>query len=259
VLFLQTGFAALAEPESRFSGATGGIVRFPNSNQAEDSGNLFGEAWLKLGYSLHKTQKGNLSVYALGNFVADSKPYAYNNTAKAGLGLSYSLQVNDALNLTFSARHDWFRERGNDVRRRGMRYAIDYYFYKYWPSDAGETMFNLPSRATIFKSYGTLAYPGSLIEGDDNVVLTLGGELSRDLTLKNSKWLVSPFVDADFAWDFDRNNYNNKIILGAGVKARFPLEKGEFFAGAKLQSDYRWINETIDIKPRLFLGWYKGF
>ncbi len=250
---------AAAGDDQRFHGATGGIVRYPNSNQPEDSGNLFGEAWLKLGYSLHRTERGNLSVYVLGNFVADSEPYAYNNTAKVGVGLTYSLQVSDALNLTFSARHDWFRERGTDVRRSGMRYAIDYYFYKYWPASEGARQFGLNRNATVLKSYGTLAYPGSLIEGDTNVVLTLGGEISSDLEVPGSNWLITPFADVDFAWDADRNNYNNKLIPGLGVKARYPLEHGEIFVGVRAQADFRWINETVDTSPGIFLGWYKGF
>lgn len=260
VAAILTGTDATAFGEgSRFHGATGGIVRLPNSNQPKDSGNLFGEAWLKLGYTLNKTERGNLSVFTLGNVVADSASFAYNNTAKIGLGLSYSLQVNDALNLTFSARHDWFRERGTETRRKGMRYAIDYYYYRYWPADPGTRQFGLNKAATIFKSYGTLAYPGSLRKGDTNVVLTLGGELSSDLKLPDSKWLISPFADFDFAWDADGNNYNNKIIPGLGVKARYPLKHGEFFVGLRAQADYRWVNKTLDVRPGLHVGWYKGF
>ncbi len=247
------------DENSRFHGATGGIIRFPNSNQEKDQGNLFAEAWLKLGYSLAKTERGTLSVFTLGNMVADSASLPWNNTAKFGAGLSYSLQVSPALNLTFSARHDWYRERGTDVRHKGMRYAVDYYYYRYWPAKTDARQFGLRKSATVFKSYGTLAYPGSLIEGDSNIVLTLGGEYSSDLALDNSRWIISPFVDFDFAWDADGNNYNNKIIPGLGVKARYPWKHGEFFAGLRLQADHRWINDTTNVKPGIFVGWYKGF
>ncbi|WP_141137797.1 hypothetical protein [Actibacterium lipolyticum] len=252
-------FSAVAAEDTRFHGATGGILRFPNSNQPEDENNLFGEAWLKLAYSVAKTEKGNLSFYTLGNVVADTKPFAYNNTAKLGVGLSYSYQVSDALNISFSARHDWFQERTTDVRRSAMKYEMTYYYYRYWAAEPDDKMFGLSRNAWIFKSYGTLAYPGSLEENDDNLVLTLGGEYSTDLQLGESKWLLSPFIDVDFAWDRDGNNYNNKIIPGVGAKIRRPIEKGEIFVSLRAQADYRWKAGTTDVKPGIHIGWYKGF
>lgn len=256
---LVTGATAAIAEDARFHGATGGILRFPNSNQTEDNENLFGEAWLKLAYTLLKTQKGKLSVYTLGNFVADTKPYAYNNTAKIGLGLSYSYQVNDALNLTFSARRDWFRERNTPVRRSAAKYEITYYYYRYWAADADDTMFGLPRKAWTFKSYGTLAYPGSLERNDENIVLTFGGEYATDLAIGESKWLLTPFLDLDFAWDKDGNNYNNKIVPGLGAKIRRPIKKGEFFVSLRVQADHRWKAGTTDVKPGIHFGWYKGF
>ncbi|MFW2590240.1 hypothetical protein [Sagittula sp. SSi028] len=245
--------------DSRWHGATGGIVRFPNDNQPQEAGNLFGEAWLKLGYTIHKTDKLNFSVISLSNHVMDSAGKPWNNSNKTGLGLSLSWQASDALNLTFSARHDWYTERGNDFRLSGPRYAVDYYYYRYWGAEAGETMFGLDRSATILKSYGTLATPGSLEKGDRNIVLTLGGELSRDLKLSESDWILSPFVDVDFAWDLDGNDYNNKFIPGVGAKMRYPWKHGEFFAGGRLSADYRSVSGTTTVKPGLFLGWYKGF
>ncbi|OOY10900.1 hypothetical protein BMG00_17240 [Thioclava marina] len=244
---------------SRWHGATGGIVRFPNDAQPQEAGNLFAEAWVKLGYRIYKTDKLDLSLFALGNHVMDSAGQPWNNSNKLGLGLSLSWQVSDALNVTFSARHDWYRERGTGEKRNGPRYAIDFYYYRYWAAAPDKFMFGLSQSGTVFKSYGTLAYPGSLVEKDRNLVLTLGAELSRDLVIPDSKWIVSPFVDIDFSWDSDRNEYNNKLIPGVGVKLRYPLKHGEIFAGARLAADYRPVSGTTSVKPGLFLGWYKGF
>jgi len=257
-------FACLSTPAradslpDRFSGATGGILRIPENLQPKNAGNLFGEAWGKLSYELDRTDRAVTSLLALGNFVADTKGLSYNNTAKIGLSLSHSIQVNDGLNVTLSARYDWFVERGTDVRRSGNRFAADYYYYKRWEADPGEMAFGLPKIATAFKSYGTLAYPGSLEEGDDNIVLTLGGELSTDLDLPDTDWVLSPLADFDFSWDKDRNGYNNKIVPGIGVKVRYPLEYGEIFAGVRLSADYRPIKGTVETGPSVFFGWYKG-
>lgn len=243
----------------RFSGATGGILRYPNDLQPESEGNLFGEAWLKAGLSLYKTAKTDTAIYTLANVVGDKVGYSYNNTAKIGIGLSHSIQFNDALNVTLSARYDWYKQRETDVRREGFRYAIDYYYYKRWEAGPDAQLFGLSKTATVFKSYGTLAYPGSLVEGDDNLVLTIGGELSVDYDLPDTKWILTPFADFDFAWDRDQNNYNHKIVTGIGTKMRYPLDKGELFAGIRYSSDYRWINDTHDTGPAVYFGWYKGF
>ena len=246
-------------PRLKFGGATGGILRAPNTNQDVDDGNAFAEAWIKAHVELWRSDDTVLKVYALANYVRDSKPYAYNNTTKAGLGLSLAMRPHKNIELTFSARHDWFRELDTPTRRRGWRFAIDYYYYKYWEASEPKQVFGMTKRANILKSYGTLEYPGSLIKGDDNLVLTLGGEYSADYQIPDSKFLFTPFVDTHFAWDLDGNNYNNKLIPAVGVKLRRPVKNGELFFGVKYEVDYRWVENTIDPGPMIFAGWYKGF
>ena len=244
-----------------WTGATGGILRLPNSNQAHDDGNAFGEAWGKIDRTLYRTAKDRMTVFALGNAVTDSAGHGYNSTSKIGIGLAWSRQVTPALNVTLSLRHDWARERDTGLRQQGLRAALDYYYYRYREADPGQRMWGLPLRGTILKSYGTLAYPGSLQDGDRNLVLTMGGELSRDLTLGRAGLLMSPFLDVDMAWDLDGNDYNNKLVLGGGIKLRRPLPTGEVFASARLQSDYRWQQDhhRLTVRPGVQIGWYVGF
>lgn len=246
-------------PLLKFSGATGGILRFPNTNQDIDDGNAFAEAWLKLDVELWRQGDTALKAFMLANYVGDSELFAYNNTRKAGLGLSLSTRVTDNLELIFSARYDWFGERSTSTRRQGWRLAVDYYYYKYWAETDTKTVGGMTKRSNVLKSYGTLAYPGSLIKGDNNIVLTLGGEYSAEYQIPDTKLLFIPFVDTHFSWDKDGNNYNNKIIPAVGVKLRKPLEKGELFLGVKYEVDYRWVANTVDTGPMIFAGWYKGF
>lgn len=253
--------SAETSPTSRlkFGGATGGILRAPNTNQDLDEGNAFGEAWIKLDAELWRRGNTVLKAYTLANYVRDTKPYAYNNTAKIGAGLSLAMRPNDNLELTFSARHDWFKELSTPTRRQGWRFAVDYYYYKRWEKNEPARVMNLTHRANVLKSYGTLASPGSLVPKDRNVVLTLGAEYSGEYQLPNSELLVIPFVDAHFSWDKDGNNYNNKIIPAIGLKMRKPLKHGEIFWGVKYEVDYRWVDNTVDTGPMIFAGWYKGF
>ena len=254
------GGAAAAETEpKRFTGATGGIVRSPHDLQPHNDGNLFGEAWVKLAYEVHRTERSVTALYGLGNFVADTTGFAYNNTAKIGFGVTHSVQYTDALNVTYSARYDWHTERHTGVDKSGLRLAADYYYYKRWEGEEGNQMFGLPKAATVFKSYGTLAYPGSLELDDNNVVVVVGGEYSADLELPDTDWLLTPFADFDLSWDKDRNNYNNKVAPSIGVKMRYPLEGGEIFGGVRLAADFRPIDDTFDTGPQVFFGWYKGF
>lgn len=253
--------ATLAESPNQkfFGGATGGILRFPNTNQDRDSGNSFGEAWLKLHATLWSRGDTKLQAYGLANYVRDSKPFAYNNTQKAGVGLYFSTRLGDHLHLGFSARHDWFEELATPTRRQGWRYAIDYYYYRYFPAKKEQTLWRMTKTANVFKSYGTLETPGSLQPGDDNVVLSIGGEYSADYSIPDSKLIFVPFVDTHFVWDADGNNYNNKLIPAIGAKLRYPLVNGEVFFGVKYEVDYRWQKDTLAQGPMIFLGWYKGF
>jgi hypothetical protein len=251
--------ASTALAESPFGGATGGILRFPNTNQDKDSGNGFGEAWIKLNATLWSNGDTKLQAYGLANYVRDTKPFAYNNTKKAGLGVYLSTRLGEHLHLGFSARHDWFEELFTPTRREGWRYAIDYYYYRYVPAETQKTLWGMSKTANVFKSYGTLESPGSLQSGDDNVVLSIGGEYSTDYSIPDSELIFVPFVDMHFTWDADGNNYNNKIIPAIGAKLRYPVTKGEIFFGVKYEVDYRWQKDTLDKGPMIFLGWYKGF
>jgi len=251
--------SATAQPGFKMPGATGGILRFPNTNQDEDEGNAFAEAWLKQGILLW--QEGDIKVQAfyLGNFVRDTEPNPWNNSVKHGLGLQLSTRVGKHLELTFSGRHDWYSERDTDNTLSGWRFAVDYYYYRHFPAETDLKVGPLDYTSSIFKSYGTLAYPGSLEEDDTNIVLTAGGEYSWEFQVGERDLLAVPFVDLHLSWDRDSNNYNNKAIPAVGVKLRKPIHYGELFGGVKFEADYRWVDETLDTGPMLFAGWYKGW
>lgn len=239
-------------------GATGGVLRYPNNNQLEEDGNAFGEAWIKQGLQFWQSGTTKAQGFYLGNLVRDTEPFGWNNAVKHGFGLQLSTRPTDHLELTFSARHDWSRELASGLSKQGWRLAIDYYYYQYVGRSG--TFLGQPHRANVFKSYGTLAVPGSLDEGDDNVVLSVGGEYSSELNLDaDGKVLLVPFIDLHLGWDQDQNNYNTKILPAFGVKVRRPLETGEFFAGVKVEADYRPITGSIDVGPIASAGWYYGW
>jgi len=248
----------VSEFKLSFPGATGGILRFPNTNQDKDEGNAFAEAWLKQGIQFWQRGDTKIQAFYLGNYVRDTEPYPWNNSTKHGVGLQLSTRLGDHLELTFSVRHDWYKELESGFSRKGWRFAIDYYYYRYFPKDGGGRG-PFSHKANVFKSYGTLASPGSLEKGDDNIVLTIGGEYSADYKIGESDWLIVPFVDFHMSWDKDQNNYNNKAIPAVGLKFRKPIKNGELFGGVKLESDFRWVADTVDTGPIVFAGWYRGW
>lgn len=254
---------AIAEETSKsrisMPGATGGILRFPNTNQDKDEGNAFAEVWLKQGIVLWSRGDTKVQAFYLGNYVRDTEPYPWNNSTKHGVGLQLSTRVGKHLELTFSARHDWSKELESGYAKNGWRFAVDYYYYRYFPSKTDLQWGPFSHKANVFKSYGTLATPGSLDDGDTNIVLTVGGEYSGDFQIGESDWLMVPFVDFHMSWDKDQNNYNNKAIPAIGVKVRRPIKNGELFAGIKMEADYRWVDGTIDTGPIVFAGWYRGW
>lgn len=264
-LIFIIGFSSntLAEEPQGFTfkpmGATGGIARYPNSNQDLDDGNAFAEVWIKPDLEIYRHNDTRIKAFILANYVRDSKPFVYNNNRKEGIGLSASTRIGNHLEVIASIRRDWYRELETSNKLQGTRYFLNYYYYKYWPAQGDSELFGMPKQATIFKSYGGIEYPGSLLEEDDNIVVPLGGEYSADYRIGDTDFLFVPFADLDFSWDADKNNYNNKFIPSIGLKVRRPIEKGEFFMGVKYEVDYRWVDETIDHGPKIVAGWYKGF
>lgn len=256
--FAAASGAAAAQPDLAFPGATGGILRFPNTNQDDDRGNAFAEVWVKQGMEFWRSGTTKAQVFYLGNIVRDSHPYPWNNAIKHGLGIQLSTRPTDHLELTFSARHDWYREFSGGAKKQGWKLAVDYYYYRSFPGRGA--LWGMPNTARVFKSYGTLAWPGSLEPGDRNLVLTLGGEYSAEFGMGDeTPWLFVPFVDLHMAWDRDRNSYNTKVIPAAGVKLRKPFATGELFAGAKIEADHRPIDGTLRTGPMVFAGWYRGW
>jgi hypothetical protein len=250
---------ALAQEGGRWTGATSGILRFPNSNQSADDGNAFGEALGWVGYVLREDPDRMLAVYMHGFLSADSNAAPFNNVSKVGVGLRYRHRISKALTLTFTARHDWDERRPTGQRRQGLRFALDGFYYRYMPVQARRTWFGLPATAAVLKAYATLETPGSLAKGDGNVVLTFGGELADKVPLPDTKWRLAVFADMTGAWDRDGNSYNNKLIPALGLKFEHPLPKGSFYAGARVRADWRWVRGTLDVSPGLVIGWYSAF
>lgn len=250
---------ALAQDGGRWTGATSGILRFPNSNQSADDRNAFGEALGWIGYVLHDDPDRMLAVYAHGYLSADTNAAPFNNVSKAGVGVRYRHRVTKALTLTATVRQDWDERRPTGQRRQGLRFALDGFYFRYMPAQTRRTWFGLPVSATVFKAYATLETPGSLASGDDNVVLTFGGELAEKVPLPDTKWRLAMFADLAGAWDKDGNSYNNKLIPAVGVKFEHPLPKGSFYAGARVRADWRWVRGTVDVSPGLAIGWFSAF
>lgn len=253
------GVFAQARQDSPWIGAVAGVIRTPNSNQPGDDQNTYGEALSWVGYRLYDTGRSRLALYSHAFVSADSNRAPYNNVNKVGIGLRYRFKLSKAVTLTFSARHDWDERRRTGHRRQGMRYAVDGFIFKYWSADRDETRIGLPVTARILKAYATLETPGSLRAGDDNLVLTFGGELSEKMRLPNTDLRLALFADVAGAWDLDQNNYNNKLIPAVGIKVEYPLEGGVIYAGARMRADWRWIRGTVDVAPGLVIGWFRAF
>lgn len=237
-------------------GATGGILRFPNNNQTEEDNNGFAEAWLKMGVQFQQTGTTRVQVFYLGNLERDTKAFSWNNTTQHGVGLQISTRPTDHLELTFSARYDWSLELDSGRRKQGWRPAINYYYSRHFKQN-GTLFVGQPYSANVLRSFGTLEFPNSIDETDDNFVLSIGSEYSAEIQLdEGGNFLLAPLVNLQLGWDSNQNNYNTKIIPAIGVKVRKPLVTGEFFTGIKIEVDYRPVAGTTDIGPIIYSGWY---
>ncbi len=257
--------AGMAQSQSRpkdkvtWYGFTSGTLRFPNSNQQADEGNLFTEPLFFLGYALHDSDRTRLSLFTHAILSLDSQGKSFNNVDKGGIGLRYRWKVSRAFSLTFNARYDWSRQRKTGRKFSGRRLSIDAFYYKAWFDQDRRKPFLLQGRSTVFRAYANLYTPGSLTPDDNNVVLSFGGELAERFPIKDSKFRWALFADLTGSWDADGNNYNNKLVPALGAKLEYPIKGGSLFAGARLRTDWRWIRGTFDTAPGLIVGWYKAF
>lgn len=242
-----------------FTFSSGGIVRFPNSQQAADEGNVMLEGWAKLSYQMHQSRWGELSFFLRGKYVADTARYDFNNSETWGLGLAYKVKPGDKSSLTFSVRHDWYQRQLSPTQNYGWRFLIDYFYLDYRPERNGRQMWGLDRKATIFKIWANLTYPDTLNPGDNNTVFTSGAELGTNLILPESKWYVTPFWSLNLSMDSDNNAYNNKVQPGLGVKIRYPLPNGDVHVGVRYRGDYRWGPDSFESGPGVFVGWYTAF
>lgn len=256
VAMLTLGQAIPAVAEISTTGATGGVLRYPNNNQTLENSNGFAGAWLKTGVEFWQTGSTQLQVFYLGRLERDTKEFFWNNTINHGIGLQASTRPTDHLELTFSIRHDWSRELTSGRTKQGWKPEI-YYYYSRRFKQKPTLFFGRPHSVNVLRSFGMLELPGSLDRNDDNYVLSIGVEYSAELKLdKKGNFLLSPLVDLQLGWDSDENNYNTKIIPAIGFKIRKPLTTGELFTGIKIEVDYRPIADTTDIGPVIYSGWY---
>lgn len=237
----------------------GGIIRTPNNLQPEELGNLFGEAWFKADTTVLRFGKMDLKAFVQGNYLRDTKPFAWNNKAKFGAGFALGGNITDNLYIGFTLRHDKARELSTNRKESNTEIVANYYFYKAWNTPQLTEMFGQNFQNVVLKSWGDIKTPGSPTPGDRNVVLSTGGELGIEFGVKNAPITIIPHLGWDLLADTEKYNYNNKIIPELGVKIRYPLEKGEIFAGLKYGIDFRSVADTSHSGSTAFLGWYKAF
>jgi len=256
-------FSTSANAESgawhpRFYGETGGILRFPNTLQTPDRANAIGVTWIKESVDLYKTAKTSFNLVAQGTYSRDTKPFVWNNSVTFGIGAELTIKLTDYLKLKAIARHDWYIQ-SDGVKKEANRYYLNYSFFKNWLRDGVKLDEKYRRVNYILTINGALAFPSSLNNGDNNVLLTSIAELSMILRAKEKKISVIPYANIDFSMDRDANNYNNKLAPAIGLKIRYPLKKGQILLGASYGADFRWIDGTREFGSSIFLKWNKGW
>ena len=242
-----------------WSVTTGGILRFPGSQQSSDTDNLVAEGWVRGAYTFHSSDTGQFSVFLRAKAVADTARYSYNNTSSFGVGLAYRFKPGKRSRLTFSLRHDWSENRITGISQSGPRILVDYFLFDYRRADPDAHMLGLPQKSRITSLFANLTYPDTLVPGDDNAVVNAGFEMSAVLPIPDSSWDMAPFVSVHGAWDSDGNSYNNKIQPGVGLKLRHRIPGGTVQIGLRYRADYRWVSDTFRSGPSLFVSWFAAF
>lgn len=246
---------------SHFHGESGGDLRFPNSTQPIDANNAFGLAWAREYYDFMKIGSVTVSATAFGNIVGDSTPHPWNNSTTMRGAVNFHTRVGKHLGINVSVGPNWYREFSTGIAKTAVTIEGNYYYYRRFPVQDPHPahIWGYHRDAMVLELFGNAKYPASLDPGDTNIVFSPGGILSTEFLKKNTKWQFVPFVDFVFSLDRDRKDYNNKIVLGAGVKFRYPIRHGKIFIGAKGEADRRWISNTTKYGVRIFAGWYRSW
>ena len=268
ILSLLFGFFANASAQEAYdfqfgllesSTTTTGAFRFPNSVQADQVGNVFGDVTLKQNIVLAKQGKTKFSIYGQANYTRDTFPYDWNNSSKLTLGATLSTRIGDHLSLTLSARQEYYSEIHTDNELSAFRYGVSYYYGDQWKAETAPNKDEFGFLKSTLKSYGAITFPASLEPGNSNITIIQGAEYAWQYQMPNSNFVVAPLVSLNVDWDKEQLSYNNKLKAAVGAKIIYSLAGGELYAGAKYEADYRPFAsfDNFVTGPQIYFGWYK--
>lgn len=244
----------------KFETITGGIVRYPNSLQAGENTNGYGEGFIKISLPVWTVNKTKLSVFFRNFYNRDTKQYDWNNRSKYAAGLNIEHKFSKKLSANISVAYEWDYRLGSGALKTGVRANANYFYYdSHWRNKSSDHTGKWFLQNSWFKTWGSLTFPESLERGNSNISFITGGEVAWAFVRNNKKLQYVPFAEFTIAIDSYGLKANNKIIPAAGFKLRKSIKGGEMTIGFKVLVDHRWSKSTTKAGIGVFAGWYKGF
>ena len=227
-----------------------GVFGSTNGNlSAYEKGNTVSDNYFEQRAVLFSLWRNSLTVtpYLTAEFLLDSSGYNWNNKVVPGMGIRLNKRIRNGVVSAGVAYvyEDRFRNVENFKPTAGRTDYITQWFG--W-NEPTEKQHRFPGSTWGIIGHYSPVERGNLIER---------GHIQQGFVIKrfNTKALV-PYLEATFAHDSQRLNWENAAVLGAGVKAVVPAgaEYTEF--GCGYMRETRWLQNRTESGLKFFVNFY---
>jgi hypothetical protein len=241
----QVAFAKKVKVSSiSWGGATS-----PNSLTPADDGNIGFNLTTKISFDAGWTVgKAKLVPYATLYTQGDSLGYVYNSKDKITVGIVLRHKVKRHGNLSFGVKYDYDYRALSGIVYSGFGLTADYGLYRSRKRENGDRV--------ILSGWSNLRYPGSMAPRDRANLIGQGQfTLARERKLGKSKFSAAGFTAFGLYGDTDNNEYNNKVQLDFGIRAKRKIKNTNVTLSVKYRIDHRFKSENTYSGVIVGLSW----
>jgi hypothetical protein len=250
-----------ASPAAVAAGLPGfawGELRTPASRQPEEQADTLLEGAVEQGYEWRTLgPQSQLRPFGRFDYKIDTAELDYNNKLEAAVGIKLRYRPAPEVVIDGGAKYVVERRMESERHEQGVQAFVDWYG-RWRPMAARGAGGGDPvPLAYPGLTWGQLRYPSDQVAEEQHNTLVEGAiEQGVDWTGVGRRGNFNTFTKLEYSADREGFDYNNKAVLGLGVKLRF-----EWPAAARVQLgvqyvyDYRWISERTERGPIYFLNW----
>ena len=233
----------------KVSSISWGDAAAPNSLAPADDGNIGFNLTTKISLDGGwKVGKAKFVPYVTLYTQGDSVGYHYNTKDKATVGVALRYKIKRHGNLSFGVKYDYDFRALTGVVYSGFGLTSDFDYYRTRKQENGDRV--------ILYGWANLRYPGSMAPKDRANLIGQGRfTLARERQIGKSKYTAAGFTAFGLFGDSDNNEFNNKVQLDFGVRAKRKVKNTDVTVSVKYRIDHRFKSEETYRGVIVGLSW----